>query len=60
MLRGQPRPFLTEASQALGMYACGDIGIDPNIAKQSKPLDDDGERLATGLAGWLPHPPEAA
>lgn len=42
------------------MYACGDIGIDPDCPEQCQPLDDGGERLAAGLAGWLPHPGQIA
>ena len=60
MLAGEPRPFLTQPSQAVRVNGPGQIAIEADRADRGQPVEDARERALPGFAGRLPRPGEHA
>jgi hypothetical protein len=60
MQRRQSRTFLAQATQTFGMDAVRHRGIETDGSQDSKPFEDQGKGLASGLAGRLACPTQAA
>ena len=60
MLCRQSRTLLAQATPTFGMDAVQRRGIETDGSQSHEPLEDDAERLSTGLASRLAHPTQAA